>query len=583
MPLGIELAASWVRTMNCRQIARALSHDRALLTTASRSVPTRQQNIQRVFDYVWTQLPNRERDILMRLAVFSGSFTLEAALSVTEASRIELVALRDKVVVQTSSASRLELHALLRQAMYERLLQFPALKAHTDTLYAAYYAGWLATQKEAVQQEQALAAIDEELPNLRAMWQWAVEQGAVDMLDQAVWSLNRYYYRRGLIQEGVALFSTAVAALQDRPVTANALIVAKILRSWGRLLWVGGMYAAAEEVLEQGVTIAHYVHNSLLEAQCLFLLGHIARERGQFACAEERYQAALRCARQAGAGLEESIALHGLGMICYDQGYYDRSNAYYEQDRAICREMGNDHGEIGAIGNLGVNYSKLGALEQARDCFEQAVRDFNQVQELPVAVRMLGNLGLLLCLQGNHLQAWHTCEQAVETVRRIDYPELLGSNLTKLGHVYCERGMYRAAGDAYREALQLHQQASQPHFVVENLAGLARLSLRQGDISQALLYTADIRSYLQQNGPYGPEEPFRLYLVCYQVLQACEHPDAGAVLNEAYQQLQHCADRIADSVLRESFLYRLPYHRELLQIWETATVVTGPTTEVRYD
>lgn len=255
-------------------------------------------------------------------------------------------------------------------------------------------------------------------------------------------------------------------------------------------------------------------------------------------------------------------------MICYDQGYYDRSNTYYEQDWAICRDMGNYHGEMGAIGNLGVNYSKLGALEQARDCFEQAVRYFNQVQELPVAVRMLGNLGLLLCLQGDHLQAWHTCRQAVEMARQIHYPELLGSNLTKLGHVCFERGMYHAAGEAYREAQQLHQQADQPHFVVENLAGLARLALQQGELSQALLYTADIRTYLQQNGPYGPEEPFRLYLVCCQVLQACEHPDARAMLNEAYQQLQHGADRIADCVLRESFLHRIPYHRELLQIWE---------------
>ena len=63
-------------------------------------------------------------------------------------------------------------------------------------------------------------------------------------------------------------------------------------------------------------------------------------------------------------------------------------------------------------------------------------------------------------------------------------------------------------------------------------------------------------------------EPLRVYLTCYQVLQANGDPRAQDVLNTAYTLLQERAANIEDLALRRSYLENVPYHREIVAEWE---------------
>ncbi|MGH3210009.1 MAG: AfsR/SARP family transcriptional regulator [Trebonia sp.] len=79
MPLAIELATPWLRTLTPAQLAARLDDRFALLTAGSRTALPRHQTLRAVVDWSWDLLSERERVLARRLAVFPGGATLTAA------------------------------------------------------------------------------------------------------------------------------------------------------------------------------------------------------------------------------------------------------------------------------------------------------------------------------------------------------------------------------------------------------------------------------------------------------------------------------------------------------------------------
>ena len=82
IPLAIELAAARVPALGTLGIAARLDDRFALLTSGHRTALPRQQTLRATLDWSYELLSERERTVLRRLAVFAGSFTLEAAMDV---------------------------------------------------------------------------------------------------------------------------------------------------------------------------------------------------------------------------------------------------------------------------------------------------------------------------------------------------------------------------------------------------------------------------------------------------------------------------------------------------------------------
>jgi tetratricopeptide (TPR) repeat protein len=79
MPLAIELATTWLRTLTPAQLAARLDDRFALLTGGSRTALPRHQTLRAVVDWSWDLLSERERVLTRRLAIFPGGATLSAA------------------------------------------------------------------------------------------------------------------------------------------------------------------------------------------------------------------------------------------------------------------------------------------------------------------------------------------------------------------------------------------------------------------------------------------------------------------------------------------------------------------------
>jgi predicted ATPase/DNA-binding winged helix-turn-helix (wHTH) protein len=82
IPLAIELAAARVASFGVEGIAARIGDRFALLTGGSRTALRRHQTLRATLDWSHDLLPDSERVVLRRLAVFSGGFTLDSAPAV---------------------------------------------------------------------------------------------------------------------------------------------------------------------------------------------------------------------------------------------------------------------------------------------------------------------------------------------------------------------------------------------------------------------------------------------------------------------------------------------------------------------
>src|SRR5258708_1576469 len=147
VPLAIELAAVWLKTINCQQIADEIQRDMDFLTSPLRNVQERHRSIRAIFEHSWQLLSSEEQATFRKLSVFRGGFTLEAAIHVANSSRQCLTALVDKSLVQMTPTGRFDLHELLRQYAKERL-EGADETAATQPAHSHYYPAFIHARED---------------------------------------------------------------------------------------------------------------------------------------------------------------------------------------------------------------------------------------------------------------------------------------------------------------------------------------------------------------------------------------------------------------------------------------------------
>lgn len=228
MPLAIELAAPWLRTLPPAQLAERLDDRFALLTGGSRTALPRHQTLRAVIDWSWNLLSERERMLARRLAAFTGGATLAAAEQVCPGGPLArgdvLPALSGLVAKSILSATdgargrgpRYRMLETVRAYGLERLAEAGEETAVRDAL-AAYYLDFAETADPLLRGPQQATwhrALTEEQDNINAALRWAIARRDATTALRFVRALGFYWTQRGR-GEGDAL-AREVFAL-DRP------------------------------------------------------------------------------------------------------------------------------------------------------------------------------------------------------------------------------------------------------------------------------------------------------------------------------------------------------------------------------
>jgi predicted ATPase len=211
MPLAIELAAPWLRTLPPAQLAERLDDRFALLTGGSRTALPRHQTLRAVIDWSWNLLSEAERVLARRLAVFPGGATLAAAEQVCPGGPLArgdvLPALSGLVAKSILSAApgagergpRYRMLETVRAYGLERLAEAGEETAVRDAMAACYLdfaetADPLLRTREQRTWHRALTA---EQDNINAALRWAVARRDAATALRFVRALGFYWTQRG--------------------------------------------------------------------------------------------------------------------------------------------------------------------------------------------------------------------------------------------------------------------------------------------------------------------------------------------------------------------------------------------------
>ena len=183
MPLGIELAAAWTRSLPLAQVGDELERGLSILSTSLRDVPARHRSMSAVFDQSWQMLGSDERSVLRQMSVFRGGCTLAAAQAVTGAGLAQLATLVDGSWLRLRANGRYDMHELVRQYCAQKLAiehkqQIGEEPANVSERHCRFFGDYMSKMVPSVNFETNVKNdISTELPNITSSWLFATESG----------------------------------------------------------------------------------------------------------------------------------------------------------------------------------------------------------------------------------------------------------------------------------------------------------------------------------------------------------------------------------------------------------------------
>lgn len=492
MPLGIELASAWIRTLPCQEIAQAIERNLGFLTTAWSNVPARHQSVRAVFDHSWKLLTSEERRLFRRLSVLEGGFHRQAAVQVAGASFTSLSSLVDKSLLQVTPArpgqreSRYNLHELLRQYGAELLESVPEEKAEVRQLHCLHFTSFLQQREKdmsAGEQKEALEAIGEEIENVRAAWHYAVRIGNNDAIQASFGSLFRFYLVRGWFQEGESAFGAAAAALgaiEAKKDRGQAILLGQLLARQGAFNTELSLLDRAEELLQKSITLLNE-HGAQAEAAfALSCRGSVFRNRGQYEQARDLMQEGLTLHLENDNRLGAANVLNELGSVAYRLSHYSEAKEYLQASLDIRREYNDQQGIARCLMNLGAVAYRLGDYQEAWHLGSDSLKLCEAIGDQWGVAACSNNLGNVAERQGELPTAEKLYQQSLAIKRGMGHRMSMATSLYNLGKIARRLEEYERSKRLYEEALTILREIGDQWSQSNALCGLGQVQVEMG-------------------------------------------------------------------------------------------------------
>lgn len=487
-PLGIELAAGWVRRDSVAEIARQIEQSAAFLATDLRNIPERHRSLRAVFRHSWELLPADLRPILAHLAIFPGRFSAAAAKEIAGADSAALHGLVDKSLLQKRDEAQFAIHPLLREFAAEQLAE--AEKTAVAATHAHYFARLLGdheTRLHGPQEQVWLSQLRAYLPDVRVAWLWASRQTPPDhdLLSAMLYSLAHLVDVKALYREGIALLETAVASLPDNDLP---MLKGQLLSWIGRFQYHIGQYEAAGNNLDTALRLLRSLNAPAALALALTYRGEVARFVGDFPAAHRHQVESITLARASGAEHVESLALLHTGKIDIATGDYRAARQVCQAGLILAQRSGAPRQIAIFEDNLGTIFLELGQHAAARQQFTAAYELRRTLDDQWGLGISLNNLGVLALITGNYAEAIAYYQQAGELFEKIGYRWGAAMALTNLGRAYSYRQDVAAARRTFPQAQRLWQEVGSALGEGDVWLYLGQLELARGRYDEAQTY-----------------------------------------------------------------------------------------------
>jgi predicted ATPase/class 3 adenylate cyclase len=356
LPLALELAAARVKVLTPAQILDRLGRCLDLLTSGAHDAPERHRTLRGTVEWSYQLLTGEEQRLFAQLAVFSGSFELEAAEAVCSAAIDVLHSLVDKSLLRHGERGRFFMLDTIKELASEKLDAIAdassVRRRHED--YFLGVAGELdARERLSGTRDLSSEALDRfgrELPNFRAALAGLLEADrheGVLRLGAALWRfwLNRTQYRD-------AAEWLEHARLDDT--TRPSDVRAAALAAGGAIaFYVHDDVDSAERLWQEGLELRRAQDDPGELGAWFSRLASVAWHRGDVDGAIAYHKRALRLFEQAGEEGSRLNELAWLGEAYRDRGDYDEGERLLEETVTLARSGGRDQQLTSTLHSLG--------------------------------------------------------------------------------------------------------------------------------------------------------------------------------------------------------------------------------------
>jgi predicted ATPase/DNA-binding XRE family transcriptional regulator len=344
LPLALELAAAKVRLLE--PAALLIRLDQALSTAWARDLPERQRTMRATLDWSYDLLSEPERNLLRRLSVFAGGFTLKAVEAVGTVENPEealglLVALVEQsmVVVQPPNTGETRYGMLepVRQYALEKLRE-SGEAGMVGRSHASYF---LALAERAYpelmgeRQVEWLERLEQEYGNLRAAMSWALDANDAATGARMGWALWQFWWIRGHHREGRRWMEAVLKGDLPPALRGRALVVA------GTLAFSHGDYERCEAYSEEGLELSRQIGDELGAAWARVGLGVVAMTRTDHEAATPYLEGALQTFRELDEYFGVARVTTCLGMVALMRGEEAKATPMFEEGLVVARRIGD--------------------------------------------------------------------------------------------------------------------------------------------------------------------------------------------------------------------------------------------------
>lgn len=502
MPLGIELAAAWVRALTCDEIAEEMARSLDFLVRADRDIAPRHHNMRAVFDSSWRLLVPAEQQVAARLAVLRGSFDRAAAQAVAGATLPQLAALVDKSFVRVGGAEavsvggrqRYDIHELLRQYLLDKLQAsgeeavvkrrhaefFTALVERLDPDFHADHVGHWRRQ---LAMEQS---------NLRVALAWSVGEGHDPRLGlRLTAALGSFWETSCGWKEGRQWLQSALATTHE----TNA-VCGRALVKLGELHHLLEESTLAEQRLREGLALWQTLDDRPSIAYTFFQLGKVVSTRGDY--------------EQAKTLLTESLILY--------------------------RQLGHRWGIASLLNQLGSIEIHLGNYEHASQLLDEAwplVQTMEQRPTIGVAANLLGRAMLG---QGEVVRAITLFERALQIFQQEDAQAGVAWSFINLALTYLQIEDLTMAKQYFQDCFRVYRKLESKGGMMATLEGLAAIAAIQGDATKAVQLLAVAAQWRKESGQALTDHELATQQRTRQLTKAALDP---AVWQSAWNSVKH--------------------------------------------
>jgi predicted ATPase/DNA-binding CsgD family transcriptional regulator len=496
MPLGIELAASWVEALETDAILTEIKRSIDFLETDMYTLPERQRSLRAVFDTSWNLLEEGERQAIQTLTVFHDGFTHLAASQVGNVTLKTLLSLVSKSWMQHGSDGRFHIHDLLRKYANIKLNANANECQRSHSEHSVFYCDLLYDRKIDLQgshQQQALVEIECEIENIQAAWKWAVITSRIDLIERALYSLCAFYDVRGRFEDGEAMCSMASEKFSELS-SGDQDGSNYCLPVWARVL-------AWQSRFTQDVEISNeLLHKSQEIINCVGLSDDRHKEAqvltwyrfGRHFSWNDRLKAkgyflkSLEMSRELGDKWSEARSLSDLGWVAWVTGAFDEAERMLNDSLKIQEEIGDQRGAADSLNMMAVLVKHLGRLEEAQRLHLESLAILEKLgAKFEIAIRLYA-LANAMIMDGKFDEGLQYAHQSLRDYNELGYD---GPYKAKPYIVIAEALMHLSHYSQSRlhaqEALRLSRENESPQDVGLALLMLGNLALVEKSYAEA--------------------------------------------------------------------------------------------------